>query len=205
MILGLLVIFAMWTCSTRDRLHRSYETTGVFKLDMRVPKTIHKPKKHQVTRRWRLDVPNVYIRNWGGHNKNKIGQSLFMNLRGKLDPVTSVILPYPTYRAQIESSAENKVSIKIKTGGGAKGLGAGQCMRYHDYTAKVWPNRRKRKCEEHKALCPVIMQVDGWNTSFSVDRKYYDNVQPVCDAVRALLDAMTVERDSLFDNNEISE
>ena len=148
---------------------------------------------------------HIYISNWTGHNKNQEDQYFSMNLKAIYDPETSKILPYATARERYASNIDNKIRISIISGGGAKGLGAGQCMPLYDYRASRSPNQRKRECPEHHRLCQVKMQLDGWHTSFSVDRKFYRNPQPVCDAVKALLDSMTIHRDGLFDEHEVYE
>lgn len=71
------------------------------------------------------------------------------------------------------------------------------CMTYKEYADFSRPGRNHRECAEQNGLCNVVMQHDGWVTDFAIDRNYYADIKPACEAVAAFLDDMTIVREDV--------
>jgi len=200
-LLGLLVIFTVWTCSTPDRLRYNTITSGVFKVDMRIKKKTRKPKqseKKHIIRRWKLEIPRAYVDSWHGRDGIDYEPAFSITLHGKLNPDTMKIEPYPDRKARLEE-VDNKIIIKLQEYGGTPRKGVRSCMTWDEYYELRQLKSRNPGCKDRSYFCDVRMHTDGWNTNLSMDRKLYNNPLPVCTAVKAFLDNMTIQRDSFIE------
>jgi len=168
---------------------------------MRIKKKIRKPKadeRKHIIRRWKLEIPRAYIDRWYGRDGIDYEPAFTIILKGKLNPHTMKIEPYPNRKALV-GEVENKITIQLRETGGNPREGVRSCMTWDEYYKVRQVKSRKSSCSDRSHFCGVRMHADGWKVNLRMEKNFYNNPLPVCTAVKVFLDNMTIQRDSFIE------